>query len=346
MKAVLFALACTIAVVAAVSDSNESIVMLQEQFAEWTVQYNKQYANNEEWLHAFNNYQASIERVARLNAEDSGAQFHLGKFADLSPEEFKAKYLNLKTDKLPKLADFEQFEGGLLQADANGIDWRDKGMVTPVKDQGQCGSCWAFSITETTESNYAIQSKKPIPVLAPEQLVDCDKTDWGCDGGIVEYAWKYLIKAGGQMAEVDYPYTAGKSGRPGTCRFVGSKVIAPVRNFTWVGKPCQYVGDSCDHQDDKLVEDALTNVGPLSVCVNANWQDYHSGVFSGRCAHDAGSMNHAVQLVGWNGDQPTNQYWIVRNSWNTNWGVGGYIYIKKGANLCGVSNIVSYPRTA
>jgi len=225
-------------------------------------------------------------------------------------------------------------------AQAGGIDWRDKGMVTAVKDQGQCGSCWAFSVTETLESAYSIQTKKPLLTLAPEQLVDCDKSDWGCDGGISEYAWKYVVKAGGMMAEQDYPYTAGKTGHAGSCRFVPSKVVATVRNFTWVGKPCQYVGDSCDNQDENLVADAVVNTGPLGICVNADWQDYHSGIFSSRCAHDAGHMNHAVSLVGVNTDQG---YWIVRNSWNTNWGVGGYIFIKKGSNLCGVANIVASP---
>jgi len=144
------------------------------------------------------------------------------------------------------------------------------------------------------------------------------------------------------MAESDYPYTAGKTGKAGTCRFIPARIAAPVKNFTFIGNVCQYVGDSCDHQDDKLVQDALTTKGPLGICVNANWQDYHSGVFSGSCAHDAGHINHAVQLVGYNDEQ---KYWIVRNSWGTSWGSAGYIYIKQGKNLCGVANIVSFAFT-
>jgi len=336
MKVFAIALLCVIGFALATE------VDVEAQFGGWMAQYNKEYATPELYQQAFTNYQASIVRVARLNSENSGATFALGKFADLSPEQFKAQYLNLRVSDLPQNIGSVQ-SGDLPPADGATIDWRTKGAVTPVKDQGQCGSCWAFSVTETVESNYAIQTKKTLPVLAPEQLVDCDKTDWGCDGGIVEYAWKYLIKAGGMMAEVDYPYTAGKSGHAGSCRFQAAKVIAAVRNFTWVGKPCQYVGDSCDHQDEGLVEQALQTVGPLSICVNADWQDYSGGIFTRKCAHDAGHMNHAVQLVGFNAEQ---NYWIVRNSWNTNWGAGGYIYIKRGSNLCGVANIVTWPATA
>jgi len=329
-------LLCGIAIVAA----NLTHGALQAQFSVWQTKYNKEYSTADERQHAFENYVASIARIERMSMENPEATFHLGKFADLSPEEFKARYLNLRVNDLPQAQSFRTLERDDVPRQAGGIDWRDKGMVTKVKDQGQCGSCWAFSVTETVESAYSIQTKKPLLTLAPEQLVDCDKSDWGCDGGISEYAWKYVVKTGGMMAEVDYPYTAGKTGKAGACRFSASKVVATIRNFTWVGTPCQYVGDSCDHQDESLVADALVNIGPLGICVNADWQDYHSGVFSGRCPHDAGHMNHAVQLVGVNTDQ---NYWIVRNSWDTNWGVNGYIFIKKGGNLCGVANIVAVP---
>jgi len=226
----------------------------------------------------------------------------------------------------------------------DGTDWRDKGIITPVKDQGQCGSCWAFSVTETVESALTLQTKKALRPLAPEQLVDCDKTDDGCDGGITEWAFKYLVKAGGLMAESDYPYTAGKSGHSGPCRFQQAKIAASVKNYTFVGKPCMYVGERCDSQDEKLVQSSVDTKGPMSICVNADWQDYSGGVFDKRCPHDAGSINHAVQLVGWNSDQ--GGYWIVRNSWNTNWGDKGYIYLRQGKNMCGVANIVIFPTTA
>jgi len=285
-----------------------------------------------------------VIRVAQLNSERRGpndATFAVGKFADLSPQQFANQYLTLKKTDLPSDAATLERDDVASTPDET-VDWRDKGVITPVKDQGQCGSCWAFSVTETVESNYAIQSGKTVPVLGPEQLVDCDTQDDGCDGGITEWAFKYLIKAGGLMSEADYPYKAGQSGRKGPCRFQAAKVIAPVKNFTYVGKPCMYVGESCDNQDENLVVDALVRTGPMSICVNANWQDYKGGIFSGRCPHAAANINHAVQLVGFNRDQ---KYWIVRNSWNTNWGVNGYIYLKMGGNTCGVANIVIFPGT-
>jgi len=264
----------------------------------------------------------------------------LNQFSDLTPAQFAAKHLTLRAKDVP--TEDAPVITNLPNAAAGGIDWRDHNVVTPVKDQGQCGSCWAFSVTETVESAYAIQRNTTPPVLAPEQLVDCDKTDWGCEGGIADYAWKYTVKAGGLMKEADYPYVAGKTGKAGVCKFAAAKIAAPVKSFKFIGTPCQYVGDSCDHQDDNLVQNALLTMGPLGICVNANWQDYKSGVFSGSCAHDAAHINHAVQLVGFNADQ---KYWIVRNSWSTTWGSSGYIYIKQNKNLCGVANIVSFPST-
>jgi len=336
---------CAVAQAAA----SDPLVDARASFEMWKVLYGKSYLSEQEHNAAFNNFLASIERVAAQNEESArsgdpkAATFKLGKFADLSPQQFQARYLTLRPNQMPVAEPGHIIhKGDIPESRASGVDWRDRGVVTDVKDQGQCGSCWAFSITETTESAIAIQRNTTVPVLAPEQLVDCDKSDWGCDGGITEYAWKYLVKTGGMMKESDYPYTAGKTGRAGACKFSSSKMVAPVKNYTWVGTPCQYVGDSCDDQDDTLVQDALTASGPLSICVNANWQDYSSGVFHGSCAHDAGHMNHAVQLVGWNGDE---NYWIVRNSWNTDWGVDGYIFIKIGGNLCGVANIVSFPGT-
>jgi len=317
------------------------------QFEQWTVRFSKTYGSLDQRHEAYVNFLASIERVAAQNAasqltgEANAATFGLGKFADLSPKQFADQYLTLRTSDLPK-ADNVVRRADVPRRTASGIDWRDQGKVSDVKDQGQCGSCWAFSVTETVESAFAIQRNTTPPVLAPEQLVDCDKTDWGCDGGISDYAWKDVKKKGGMMAESDYPYTAGKTGRAGTCKFSTSKIVAPVTNYTWVGTPCQYVGDQCDDQDDTLVQDALLQWGPLGICVNANWQDYSGGVFSGSCSHDAGSMNHAVQLVGYNGDQ---RYWIVRNSWASGWGADGYIFIKQGGNLCGVANIVAFAST-
>jgi len=226
------------------------------------------------------------------------------------------------------------------------VDWRSKGVVTPVKDQGQCGSCWAFSVTEETESMYFRKYNKSVE-LAPEQLVDCDKKDSGCNGGITEWAFQYLAQAGGMMAEKDYPYTAGKSGRAGPCKFDKSKIAAGVKaNATWVVKPCMYVGEKCDTQDENAVKAALQTVGPFSVCVNAGpWQDYKSGVFTRACPHAAGSINHAVQMVGYSTDAPT-PYWIVRNSWGPKWGENGFINLKIGGNQCGVANLVIYPTIA
>jgi len=291
-------------------------------------------------------------RIASLNAEANGETvFGLTQFSDLSPADFTAKYLNLKHNEVEEILRFGQAHEPSVDellarvAPLDKIDWRDNGAVTAVKDQGQCGSCWAFSVTEETESMFFLKNKTLVE-LAPEQLVDCDKKDSGCNGGITEWAFQYLGQCGGMMAEKDYPYTAGKSGRAGPCRFDKSKVVAGVKNATWVIKPCMYVGEKCDTQDENAVKAALQKVGPFSVCVNAGpWQDYKSGVFTKACAHAAGNINHAVQMVGYNADAPT-PYWIVRNSWGPKWGENGYINLKIGGNQCGVANLVIYPNIA
>jgi len=320
-------------------------------FSSWSASFGKTYPNAFARQHAFANFEASLERIALQNAEANGeTTFGLNQFSDLSPAEFAAQYLTLKTSDVAETLKHSQEhlpsaeELAAREAPMDKIDWRDSGAVTNVKDQGQCGSCWAFSVTEETESMYFLKSKSLVE-LAPEQLVDCDKKDSGCNGGITEWAFNYLAQAGGMMAEKDYPYTAGKSGKAGSCKFVKDKIVAPVRNMTWVVKPCMYVGEKCDNQDENAIKAALLKVGPFSVCVNAAWQDYKSGVFTKNCPHAAGNINHAVQLVGFNSDAPT-PYWIVRNSWGPSWGEKGYIFLKQGGNQCGVANLVIYPTIA
>jgi len=177
----------------------------------------------------------------------------------------------------------------------------------------------------------------PIPTLAPQQLVDCDPQSQGCGGGWTYWAFEYLMTpgVGGQEGEVSYPYTA----TTGTCAFNAADVVAKLTNFTFATDPCE--SGSCPVQDTML-QSQLNAVGPLSICVNAGtWSDWTGPepMTADECPGDAEDLDHCVQLVGYDWSQG---YWIVRNSWNTDWGQQGYIYLQTGANTCGLGDVVTY----
>jgi len=176
--------------------------------------------------------------------------------------------------------------------------------------------------------------------LPEQQTVSCDTTDQGCGGGDTITAYAYMQKAGGVESDADYPYTSG-GGDSGTCTFDASKIVAKVTTksppYSYATPPCT---DSCTHQDEDTLAANLVNQGPVSICVYAeSWMDYAGGVYSDTagCPSAYTSLDHCVQLVGYN-KQTSPAYWVVRNSWNTGWGVQGYIYLEMGKNICGVAD--------
>jgi len=334
----VIAVLATVAVASAlVIDSQNASAALQ--FEAFQQKFDKKYATTAEWENAFFNFQAALKRVAGYEARGHKGIFGITKFSDLSPAEFRAQYLMPKGSiDVKEMA--QKFETKLPQvkktpqALPDTWDWRNQKAVTPVKDQQQCGSCWAFSTTENFES-MSFLAGNPIPTLGPQQLVDCDPQSQGCGGGWTYWAFEYLLTAGGQETEADYPYTAEN----GQCAFSASKIAAKLTNFTFATNPCE--SGSCPTQDD-LLRQQLHDVGPLSICVNAAiWSDWMglAPIPASECPGDADELDHCVQLVGYNWPQ---NYWIVRNSWNTDWGIAGYIYLQTGANTCGLGDVVTY----
>jgi len=217
-------------------------------------------------------------------------------------------------------------------ADAD-VDWcstqnpDSTNYCTPVKDQGQCGSCWAFSATQTIESANA-KAGNGLNVLAPQQIVDCDGNDDGCGGGDPRSGMTYIQGAPGQEGESSYPYTSGQTGNASECQFDSSQTVETDQNGPI---------DVSDGDETKL-RSFLETTGPPSVCVDASsWQNYQSGVMS-KCGC---SIDHAVQAVGIQTVNGVEAY-KVRNSWNTDWGVDGFIFLKVGSNTCCVANEVSW----
>jgi C1A family cysteine protease len=277
-----------------------------QRFAAWKSAVGKQYFSVE--LEA---YRMSIfaDNVARIEAENSAqSEYQLGEtfFADLTQEEFASQYLGyIGTSN--KIEDID-YEAGYTVPNA-AFTWQGKGVITPVKNQGQCGSCWAFSTTGTVEGYWAI-NKGSLPSLSEQQLVDCVGIAFGClgcNGGQMSGALKW-IKSNGVTTEDAYPYT----GRDGTCKTkTGAYKVGSVKSTTGCAS---------------LTSDIVSQ--PTSVAVDAtNWSLYRSGIFS-NCAKN---LNHGVLAVGY--DDAGN--WIVKNSWGVTWGSQGYITLKTG-DTCGV----------
>jgi len=210
------------------------------------------------------------------------------------------------------------------------VDWRTAGIITEVKNQGNCGSCWSFGAAECVESMYAQVTNKLV-VLSEQNILDCTPNPnhcggtGGCGGGTVELAYD-RIKQKGIATEKDYPYKSGSSGVDYSCK----NNIAPFTNMT------DYVNLPVNQQSP--IMDALANIGPLAINVDASsWFGYRSGVFDG-CDQDSPDVNHVVQLVGYGTDSQYGDYWLVRNSWGSSYGEKGYIRIKResGTPRCGI----------
>jgi len=214
------------------------------------------------------------------------------------------------------------------------LDWTSLGATTPVKDQGDCGSCWAYSVTEGVESGLFMTSGK-IVELSPQQIVDCDQggSDYGCDGGDVDSGTEWVESAGGLALVKDYPETSPDSGHEGQCSSVQN--VVKVTKYNWAIPSC--TSNSCDGQNESDMMAGLNEFGPLSICLAADWGGYKNGVFAGTCSHRYSAADHCVQLVGYDSTGST-PYWKVRNSWGSSWGEGGHIRLPMGVNSCGVAN--------
>jgi len=308
---------------------------LSARFEEWQKKNNKSYATSEEKAQRFKNFISSVIRIEKKNANQTyGANYGLNQFSDMTPEEFRSTMLmkNKITPKhQPKVEVARQ--QWATAAPAN-FDWRQASNtpITPVKDQQQCGSCWAFSVGETAESANILGGKgnANTMLVSEQQIVDCDTSDDGCNGGNPETAWQYIISTQGLDSESSYPYTA----EDGTCKFKAQNVIATVKGWKYATTS----GDETTLQSNLLKQ-------PVSICVDAaNWQDYQSGVMTAwECAWVV-QLDHCVQLVGYSTGGTNGNYWIVRNSWNTNWGIDGYIWLEMGADTCGLTQEATIPQ--
>jgi len=298
-------------------------------FNDFLIKYEKRYDSLEEMNSRFVIFKANLVRIAELNAENirlGGEAVHgINGLADLSVEEFRRTRV-MKSLPYRAPAPIGQMN---VTMPATTVDWRTKGVITAVKDQGNCGSCWAHSADEAVESFYAIKSGN-LQVLSVQQCTACTYTYNGCDGGWPHDAYVNAVEArNGLELNSAYPYNIAQAGN---CQLTNGKAVNAVTDDSGFTSPVQ-----------GQLQNLLTNTGPVSVCVSAEtWQTYTGGVMM-NCG--AGSVDHCVQAVGYNSDA-SSPYWLVRNSWGTSWGIAGYIYLSMTANngdICHIQEYMTYP---
>jgi len=306
-------------------------------FEEFIQTYGKTYPNENTYWHRYQIFVENLKLADQRNQLEGAPVHGVTKFMDLTPIEFK-KYLGFIPSEYMERASLAMPNSAATFCGANNAtdcDYAKLGFVTAVKDQGQCGSCWAFSATEAVETATFLAGKT-LPILSPQEIVDCDKTDGGCNGGDTPTAYEFVIKEGGLESEASYPYTA----KDGTCKFDKTKVVATISSYKWAIQPCNTAAThNCDNQDEAGLWTFVQNSGPVSICVDAEpWQTYRSGIFSSAtCLHGYYDLDHCVHLTGY-GQEAGKKYWLVKNSWGTNWGESGYIRVAYGSNLCGIAD--------
>ena len=304
----------------------------------WLIKHGKAYNGLGERERRFEIFKDNLRFIDEHNAAmDRTYKLGLNRFADLTNEEYRAVYLGTRTDakrrfakKSSTVSDRYAFRVGDELPES--VDWRVEGAVTPIKDQGYCGSCWAFSTVAAVEGINQIVTGELVS-LSEQELVECDTAyNAGCNGGLMDYAFEFIIKNGGLDTEADYPYTA-VDGQCDVSRR-NSKVVS-IDGY-----------EDVSPLNEKALQNAVANQ-PVSVAIEAGgraFQLYVSGVFTGECGT---ALDHGVAAVGY-GTENGVDYWIVRNSWGASWGENGYIRLERNVannmfGKCGIAIQPSYP---
>jgi len=292
----------------------------------WKAKYGKTYLSAEEDSVRQAIFSKNVAYIQKHNAANTGFTLGMNQFGDLTNAEFQARFLIKYT---PTAANETHVVDAA--ADPTSVDWRTQGYVTPIKDQGQCGSCWAFSTVASFEGAHFKATGKLVS-FSEQNLVDCSTKEGnqGCNGGLMDNGFKYIIANGGLDTESSYPYTA----RDGTCKYTPASSGGTIKSYKDVTAG-----------SETALEDAVATVGPISVAIDAShnsFQFYKSGVYNEPLCSSK-NLDHGVTAVGY-GSESGKDYWIVKNSWGTSWGTEGYILMTRNKrNQCGIATAASYP---
>jgi len=310
---------------------------LEEEFDAWAKKFGKTYESAAERNMRMKIFDQNKAKIAQLNAKSTSEVYGINAFADRTHEELTATYtsslagvnfkgLGMKVEHYVPRANVSHHP--------DNFDWSWVGLVSSVKDQGQCGSCWAFSACGVMEAQLYMKKSELIE-LSPQYLVDCDNDcidfdesnnkvcDNGCNGGLPAIAFQHVID-NGISTLADYPYTA----QDGTCDYDSSSLVTGWHHWNVV---------SFDSEEDII--DYLALYGPLSVLIHSEELFYYTGgVFNGDCETQ---YDHAVLLTGWGVTDDGTPYWIIKNSWGKSWGMDGYLHLIRGKNKCGFCTFIT-----
>ena len=298
----------------------------QQEFQKFVSEFGKSYSDSV-YSTRFQAFRDNSVFIKKFNSEQNSVVLGINKFADMTFAEFKSIYLRPKT--LAPKPEAQESELENFEALPSTVDWRTQNVLTPVKDQGHCGSCWAFSSTGAMEAAWAIKNSVVVS-LSEQQLVACSGAygNYGCDGGYAVAGFQYVIGNKGINTEANYPYLAVDSKCNTTLANVHEVTISKagsVQAYNYMALQASVVSQ------------------PVSTGVEANimWQLYQSGTLTSNCGVD---INHDVLAVGYN-TEGTIPYWIVKNSWGTDWGISGFIQIgmSAGSGVCGINMDAYYP---
>ncbi|KAM3222209.1 ervatamin-B [Capsicum annuum] len=314
------------------ASQDNSIDPMLKRYKNWLHKHRRNYHNKDEWNMRFGIYQSNVQFIDSFNSVNHSYTVTDNAFADMTNQEFTSTYLGYKQPRQQDVADIDYNVTYYKSKLPVSVDWRKNGAVTPVKNQKDCGSCWAFAAVAAIEGINQIKTGELVS-LSEQALVDCDvySDNQGCGGGFMNNAFAFIIENGGITTQENYPY-------------IGKEQSCNTRKLK------QHAVTISGYEKIAPNEESLQvaiNKQPISVAIDASgygFQFYSAGVYTGYCGH---RLNHGVTLIGYDVEENGEKYWLVKNSWGTKWGEGGYIKIKRGSNdnrgTCGIAMQASYP---
>ncbi|XP_044461281.1 ervatamin-B-like [Mangifera indica] len=300
-----------------------------EKHEQWMVQHGRTYEDQAEKEMRFEIFKQNLEFIENFNkAGNRSYSLSINQFSDLTDEEFLASHTGYKLIHAQSRISTTSFSYENQTEVPSSLNWREQGAVTDVKDQGSCGCCWAFSAVAAMEGITKIK-KGTLISLSEQQLLDCSTNgNYGCNGGLMNNAFEYIIDNQGLTSESNYEYQEMQ----GNCQ-TQMELVAQIQSYQKVPR----------NNEEALLQAVAKQ--PVSIAIDASGiKSYSGGIFDGDCGTN---LNHAVTIIGYGSETDGTEFWLIKNSWGETWGEDGYIKMKRNADaaegLCGLAMDASYP---